>query len=332
MSRPGSGPHTTGNVVRPATDLWRRAELPTWAVAAAVYLGWMLLTWYHAALAWWLVLPLGGYLVCWHGSLQHEAVHDHPTRRRWLNTLVAYPPLALWLPYPIYREIHLAHHRDENLTCPIRDPESFYVTSTAWGRMGKLRQGLLRLHNTLPGRLLFGPLVACARLVWSEITLLRAGDWRHVRHWMVHAAATTLVLAWLSLVCAIPIWEYVLLFAYPGLALTLLRSFAEHRAAEHRAARCAVVDAGWMMSLLYLNNNLHGVHHRDPARAWFELRQRYRAERMDEPDGVGDFRYRGYGEILRRHMWKIHDEPVHPVFDHWSSGPRAIAASRPPGA
>ena len=85
--------------------------------------GWGLLTWHYAALPWWLVLPLGGYLLAWHGSLQHEAVHGQLAPWRWLNDAIALPPLGLWLPFPIYRATHRAHHDFAILTEPWRDPE-----------------------------------------------------------------------------------------------------------------------------------------------------------------------------------------------------------------
>ena len=36
------------------------------------------------------------------------------------------PPLALWIPYESYRISHLMHHRDDRLTDPLDDPESYY--------------------------------------------------------------------------------------------------------------------------------------------------------------------------------------------------------------
>jgi len=48
-------------------------------------------------------------------SLQHEIIHGHPTRKRWLNNLIGQWPLALWLPFENYRHSHLAHHNDEVL-------------------------------------------------------------------------------------------------------------------------------------------------------------------------------------------------------------------------
>ena len=91
---------------RPAVD-W-----PTVCVGIGLYSAYGLLTWFHHALPWWLVLPLGGYLVALHGSLQHEAVHGYPFRSRFWNTAFIFPSLWLWLPYLHYRHTHLLHHRN----------------------------------------------------------------------------------------------------------------------------------------------------------------------------------------------------------------------------
>ncbi|MCY3731205.1 MAG: fatty acid desaturase, partial [Rhodospirillaceae bacterium] len=137
--------------------LWRRIEGPTWLVAAAVYGGWLALTWYHHAMPWWLVLPLGGWLVGWHGGLQHEIIHGHPTRRPWVNAALAMAPLALWLPFPLYRSRHLSHHATPHLTDPLADTESFYLEPARWQRIGPSYRARLWVHNTLAGRLLLGP-------------------------------------------------------------------------------------------------------------------------------------------------------------------------------
>ena len=134
-----------------------RFEAPTWAVIAAIYGGWSLLTWHHADIPLWLLIPAGALLIAWHGSLQHETIHGHPTRRRWLNTALGWPPLGLWLPYAIYRESHLLHHNNRQLTEPGADPESFYLTAESWTRMGPVWRGLHMVNRTLLGRLAIGP-------------------------------------------------------------------------------------------------------------------------------------------------------------------------------
>ena len=145
--------------------LLKRVAWPTLLVAAAVYGGFGLATWYHQALPWWLLLPLGGYLVAWHGSLQHEVVHGHPTPWNWVNEALVFPSLWLWLPFRLYRVTHLDHHNDEILTDPARDPESFYVAAVDWDRMAPLGRAYFRIANTPAGRLLIQPL----RCVWPVV-------------------------------------------------------------------------------------------------------------------------------------------------------------------
>lgn len=99
-----------------------RIEWQTVALAVAIYGGFLALTWFWQSLPVAVVIGLGGWLIAWHGSLQHEVIHGHPTRDQRINDAIGSVPLSLWLPYGIYREGHLVHHRDEHLTDPIEDP------------------------------------------------------------------------------------------------------------------------------------------------------------------------------------------------------------------
>ncbi len=281
-------------------------------MAAAVYLGFGLTTWNYDALPWWLALAFGAWFVCWQGSLQHEALHGHPTRSSLFNALVAYPPLWLWLPYPLYRESHLIHHRDEQLTTPGVDPESYYVTAEAWRRMSRWRRALLYGRNSLLGRLCMGPAMAYTELAVVELRRLRAGDRGHVVYWLAHAPAVAGVLYWAVGVCGIPLWAYVLFFAYPGLSLTMLRSYAEHRPAREPAQRTAVVETGPVMSLLFLNNNLHAPHHAEPGLAWYDLPAYYRSRREAILEGNGGYLFPSYVDQARRFLLSPKDSPVHP--------------------
>ena len=87
-------------------------EWPTLLVAAVIYGGYGLLTFTYHSLPWWLLLPAGGFLLAWHGSLQHEVVHGHPTRWRWLNRALVFPSLWPWMPFEVYADTHLRHHHD----------------------------------------------------------------------------------------------------------------------------------------------------------------------------------------------------------------------------
>ena len=100
MSRPGStGAASTIGDAGPLPVSPCRGELPTWLVAAAIYGGWLLLTLHAALLPWWIAAPALGCIVAWHNSLQHEAIHGHPTRYRAVNDALGMPPLGLWLPF-----------------------------------------------------------------------------------------------------------------------------------------------------------------------------------------------------------------------------------------
>ncbi len=300
------------NRARARIRSWIRRAGPTWLIAAVIYSGWFLLTWYYHTLPWWLVSPAGGMLLAWHGSLQHEAVHGQLAPRRSWNDLPAWPPLNLWLPFAIYRHTHRAHHDFEILTEPWRDPESFYVDRATWQHLPRPAQLVLLVHNTLVGRLLLGPFLVIGQFLWAEGRALARGDRAHLAIWLWHVPAVALVLAWVIAVCGIPLFAYLLLFVLPGTSVTLIRSFAEHKAAYTPYERTAVVEAGPAFSLLFLNNNLHFAHHKRPDLPWHALPGYYRRHRRELLEENGGLRYRGYKEVFRRFFLRPVDTPAHP--------------------
>src|SRR5262252_3463224 len=197
---------------RPAVD-W-----PTVLVGIVTYGAYGLLTWFHHALPWWLILPLGGYIVALHGSLQHEAVHGYPFRSRFWNSAFVYPSLWLWLPYVQYRHTHLLHHRNERLTVPDEDPESTYLSADAAARMHPFHRAYRQAMTTVAGRLVLGPPYFALRVWWEMIRKLCAGDWHYMRQWFIHIPGAAIVLLWVLAVCHIPLWQYVLLYAWPGIS------------------------------------------------------------------------------------------------------------------
>lgn len=289
-----------------------RIEGPTWAVAAAVYGGWAALLWFHAALPGPLFVAAGAMLLAWHGSLQHETIHGHPTRSRRINAAVGWPPLSLWLPYACYRDLHLRHHRDSHLTSPVEDPESYYVTGDRWSALSPAGRAVLRFNRTLLGRLLIGPALAWYGLWAAELPRLRR-DRRARAVWTLHLAGAAGMLALVSAGFGVSPILYVAT-CYAGTSLSLLRSFAEHRAGPE-GLRTAVVASGPFFSLLFLNNNLHVAHHARPGLAWYKLPRFAAANDSAGVAARGAGLYRGYGEIARRYLLRPVDEPVHPDFD-----------------
>lgn len=71
---------------------------------------------------WWLLLPVQGVLIVFLFTLEHEATHQTPFARRWLNEVAGHLcGLLLLLPFLWFRAFHLAHHRWTNIEG--RDPE-----------------------------------------------------------------------------------------------------------------------------------------------------------------------------------------------------------------
>ena len=290
----------------------RQIEWPTILAAAAIYGGWAAATRYHDVLPRWTLAMIGGWLVAWHGSLQHETIHGHPTRNALLNTLLGFAPLALWLPYAVYRRSHLAHHRTPNVTDPFDDPESRYL---GWceGRYGHFLQLIARAQATLAGRLLLGPFLTIGGFLLREVRRAVHDPRAILRDWLPHLAAVLLICVWLRL-CHLDLASYALCFVYPATALTLLRSYAEHRADPVPGRRVAIVERAGPFALLFLNNNLHAAHHRAPGLAWYRLPAFHRRHRERLVADNGGLLYRGYGEIARRFLLRSHDLPIHPDY------------------
>ena len=287
-------------------------EWPTILLALLIYSGWLALTFFHAAIPLWFLLPLGGWFCAWQSSLQHETIHGHPTKWRRLNQWIAFPPLLLFLPYEAYRVSHLTHHRDERLTDPMDDPESYYWTPEHWARLSGIKRILVHCQTTFPGRVVLGPPWVAGRYLAQEFVLIWGGSRLHRRIWLKQTLAIAILLAWVCGACGMSFWLYLFAFVYPGTALMLVRSFAEHRAVENMPERIAVVENAPLMGLLYLNNNLHAVHHGVPSMPWYEIPAYYRQNRGQILAANGGLVYNGYVEVAMRYWFTPHDQPVHP--------------------
>ncbi|WP_166359038.1 fatty acid desaturase [Pseudomonas akapageensis] len=292
--------------------LTARSEWPTWLLLMVVYCGWfgvllaspLLGVWPSTAL---LIL----LLVLWL-SVQHELLHGHPTRWPWLNRILGYAPFAVWYPYTLYRDSHLLHHRDENLTLPGRDPESRYLGRRQWRDSSVFEQRLHWLNKTLLGRLLLGAPLALFSLAHEELARLRKGDRQAWSMWLTHGALTLLMLAFIAHYSALGVWHYLLLVTVPALSLSMVRSYYEHRPSEFPQQRTVLNEAAWPWRWLFLNLNLHLVHHDLPSVPWYYLPRVYRARREQWLARSGGFLVQGYGELFRRHGIRAIDSPEHP--------------------
>lgn len=289
-----------------ATVEWR-----TIAVLIACYVGWIAVTALYEQLGWLGLLLLGAPLVTLHSSLQHEALHGHPTRSAALNEALVYPPLGLLFPYRRFKALHLKHHNDAALTDPYDDPETFYLAISDWQRLPGWLQKVLDFNNTFLGRFTVGPLVMLVGFVGSELRLIQTGDRKVLVAWMHHLAGISAVLAWTYYVCGISPWLYAAV-AYLGLSILTVRTFAEHQAHEIPEGRSVIVEASPVFGLLFLNNNLHYVHHENPRVPWYELPALYRARKAEFVTANGSYSFSGYSEMFRRYLLHRKTPVPHP--------------------
>ncbi|MEM8774629.1 MAG: fatty acid desaturase [Pseudomonadota bacterium] len=290
----------------------REIEWPTLLLLAVCYGLWAVGTTWLAQL--WLPLSMiiVTLMIAMHSSLSHEVLHGHPFRNAQLNEALVFPCLGLFIPFRRFRDLHLAHHVDSILTDPYDDPETNYLDPKIWQNLSKPLKWVLYVNNTLAGRLLFGPAVSMWFFLKADIEAMRRGDKEVKNAWMVHIPATAPVLVWLYF-SAMPLWAY-LIAAYCGFSILKIRTFLEHRAHERADGRTVVIEDRGPLALIFLNNNLHAVHHKHPKAAWYRLPKIWSDNRdrfLQRNDG---YYYSSYREIFARHFWRTKDPVVHPLW------------------
>lgn len=310
-----TGPAARGPVRDPG--LPRRVEAPTLALIGGTYALWLVAL--FAAPAWgtgWAIVLLA-VAVTLHASLQHEVIHGHPTPWARVNAALVAPALSLLIPYGRFRDTHLAHHMDANLTDPYDDPESNYLDPKVWTRLPGLLRAVLRLNNTLAGRMILGPVLGQIAFMGSDWRTVRAGPAPQrraiLRAWAWHIPAVLPVLA-IAVAAPLPIWA-VLSGTYLGLSILKIRTFLEHQAHEKTRGRTVIIEDRGLLALLFLNNNFHVVHHMHPRVPWYRLPTLYRARAARFLACNEGYRYRSYGQVFARHFLRAKDPVPHPLME-----------------
>ena len=287
-------------------------EWRTILVIVAVYGGAAAVVLSYGSMPAWASILLLAWFGAWHLSMQHEIIHKHPTKFEWLNDLLGLIPLTLWIPYFSFKREHLLHH-DSPLTMPGLDSETYYVSTEHWQSCGPIRRAVHRANRTLLFRVVVWSLLSTFTFMYQKIREAILGQNNSRWAVLVHLAGLVLVISFVR-AAGMPLWQYALGVTYGGRFLNLMRPFAEHEYVEGVELRTAMVQAGPIMSLLMLNNNLHVAHHGDPRVAWYDVPE---YARQTDAYGVAEragLLYRGgYLEIARRFGVRPFSRPVHPA-------------------
>ena len=293
------------NILKSPGD-WR-----TLVIAVLVYGGWLATVFLHKQMPWWATFALLTWFGAWHLSLQHELVHGHPFRNSKLNAALASLSLTMWVPFLSFKRDHISHH-NTTLTHPKLDTESYYSMPEQWQHSGRFLRSIYWANRTIAFRLTIWS-------VFSTVQYFFADAWRAIRNvdnarsaWVLHIPALIAVTYIVNNLAGMSMIEYLIGGVFASHSLNMMRSFAEHKTLGDESTRTAVIDAGRVMSLLMLNNNLHIAHHDEPSAPWYkvpEVAERLNAfERAQKIDAL----YKGgYGELLRRFTFKPYDQPVY---------------------
>jgi len=254
------------------------------------------------------------FVAAFHSSLQHETIHGHPTAWGWLNELLVSLPLSVAFPYRRYRDLHLQHHRDEHLTDPFEDPESYFWPPGQVKKMNAFQKRAFEINNMFLGRLAIGPILTVIGFGRTELQRLKKGEAGVRFAWCLHLIEL-LALVLLLQSMGLPLWIYGVFVVYPALSLTAMRAYAEHQAAENVGARSAVVETHPFWALLYLNNNLHIVHHASPATPWYDVPKLYTERRQQYLAANENTLFLGYRDIMRRFAFTVKQPVAHPIME-----------------
>lgn len=288
------------------------AEWRTLLLAGVCYTVWLLLAFgwtdlpdmFHVLL----LIPT----ITLHSSLQHEFLHGHPFRNQRLNDLLISPPIGVLVPYLRFKSCHLTHHINENITDPYDDPESYYLDRNAWATIPGWLKHLLVANNTLIGRVTLGPALATIGFAHSELGRIRSGDRAILTTWLRHILAVA-ALFWLIVTFGSLSPAAYFIAAYFGMGLLMVRSFIEHQAVEKANQRSVIIETRGPLSLLFLNNNFHSVHHAYPSLAWYRIPAFFKENRSRFLRMNGGYRYESYWEVFRRFGFRTKEPVAWPI-------------------
>jgi len=290
-----------------------KIEWPTLGLLALCYSTIALLTLLGSTLPLWLSLPILSIALAQHSSLQHEVLHGHPFRNARLNEALVFIPVGLFLPYRRFRDTHIAHHDDSRLTDPYDDPETNYMDPQVWQTLGPVMRGVLLFNNTLAGRILIGPLVGMVYFYKDDARKILNGNRQIIMPYILHFIGLAPLVFWLAMASTLPLWAYVLA-AYAGLAMLKIRTYLEHRAHESISARTVLIEDRGFLSILFLNNNFHTVHHQFPKLPWYLIPKLYEANKSEFRLQNEDYTYKNYREIFKMYFFRRKDDVPHPFY------------------
>ena len=171
---------------------------------------------------------------------------------------------------------------------------------------------MLTFNNTMIGRFLIGPPLATAGFLATEFKLDRRRRQAVRKAWLLHAVGLVIVLPLVQFGFGIPLWLYILVPVWLGQSIISVRTFAEHQWSERPDGRTIIIERS-PLAFLFLNNNLHLVHHKSPTVAWYRLPKLFRDSREQWIAMNNGYVFPGYFALLKEYAFKPKEPVVHPA-------------------
>ena len=289
-------------------------ELPSIALLTLSYASFFAATLYVDQIGLWVALLLLVPALVLHSSLQHEFIHGHPTSSHTFNDFLVSAPISLFVPYLRFKDTHLAHHFDPNLTDPYDDPESNFLNPKVWENLPGWRKTISNFNNTLAGRTLIGPLIGIMSFYRGDLIELCKLNSRIWLSYVHHAIGLVIVMAYMNEFSILPIWV-VVVAAYMSMSILKIRTFLEHKAHERVAARTVIIEDKGPLALLFLNNNFHSIHHSYPKLVWHKLPAKFYERKDDFLKRNGGYWFSSYWSVFRYYFFARKDPVPHPLMN-----------------
>ena len=180
--------------------------------------------------------------------------------------------------------------------------------------MRSVMRKLFEINNTFVGRIVLGPWLTMYEFGRTELARFLANEPGVRKAWLLHGLGLIVLAVIVVFVFKMPLWIYLLVVTYPAMGLTAVRTYAEHQAAENVGARSAIVETNRLFGLLWLNNNLHIVHHASPSTPWYDIPGLYRERQAQYLAANGHYLFHGYWEIARKFAFTAKQPVDHPLW------------------
>ena len=291
----------------------RAFEWPTLLLLVLTYISYTAVLMKSAQLGGGLTVLSLALILTLHSSISHEIIHIIEAKHPIFGRLIIFPAIGLMIPYGRFRDQHLKHHQDENLTDPLDDPESYYLPEEIWVSLPYGLRVILGFNNMLLGRIIVGPFIGQLIFMRDDFKAILRADWACLRSWVAHLISVFLVLIYVNNLSDIAFSTYFLA-AYLSLSILKIRSYLEHRAEQQSNNRSVIIEDRGPLALLFLNNNYHAAHHAHPSVPWYRLPQLFDTHRAKFLGQNRDYYYRNYWDVFCKYFLRRKEPVAHPIW------------------